>query len=120
MPTLLIFPLVLFATGFFTPGEREKLGRMLHRRRGRKAEPALAAGGASAASGAAAVGAAASAQPAPGATASATTPEAEGGAPVDRAHHLSADDEEAEEEELEMEKEADVDFIEGPTTTTIT
>ena len=124
VPTLLIFPLVLFATRFFTPGERQKLGRMLHRRRGRAAtEPAVATGGAaaaSAASGAAAVGAPAGEQPAAGATASATTPEAEGGAPVDRAHHLSADDEEAEEEELEMEKEADVDFIEGPTTTTIT
>ncbi len=35
VPTLLIFPLVLFATRFFTPGERQKMGRMLHRRRGR-------------------------------------------------------------------------------------
>ncbi len=36
-PTLLVFPLVLFATRFFTPGEREKMGRMLRRRRGRRA-----------------------------------------------------------------------------------
>jgi hypothetical protein len=111
VPTLLLFPLVLFATGFFTPGEREKLRRALRRRRARKvAAPAVAtvaaggvsaaeAAGASAASGVAAVGDAAA---------------------VDRTKRLSADDEEAEEEELEMEKEADVDFIEGPTTTTIT
>ncbi len=117
VPTLLIFPLVLFATRFFTPGERQKMGRMLHKRRRRRA--AVGAGGA-AVVGAAAVGASAGGPPAYGATAGAPTPEAEGEAPVDRARHLSADDEAAEEEELEMEKEADVDFIEGPTTTTIT
>ena len=106
MPTLLIFPLVLFATRFFTPGERQRLGRMLHRRRGRAtAEPARPQ--------------AARPRQARRRRAAAVCV-TEGGAPVDRARHLSADDEEAEEEELEMEKEADVDFIEGPTTTTIT
>ncbi len=39
---------------------------------------------------------------------------------ADRTTRLSADDVLAEEEELEMEKDADVDFIEGPSTTTIT
>lgn len=45
------------------------------------------------------------------------------GAPTragDREHELSREDEDAEEEALEMEKEADVDFLEGPTTTTVT
>ena len=100
VPTLLLFPLVLFATGFFTPGEREKLRRALRRRRAREvAAPAV--GGAA--------GSAAAAEAVTG-----------GAATVDRTKRLSADDEEAEEEELEMEKEADVDFIEGPSTTTIT
>lgn len=102
LPTLIIFPLVLLATRFFTPGEKDRIGRAL-RRRGRRAAEATAGGGAVAAGGAAgAVDTPASA------------------APVDRAHHLTADDTQAEEEELEMEKEADVDFIEGPSTTTIT
>ena len=34
VPTLLLFPLVLFVTGFFTPGERERLWRALRRRAG--------------------------------------------------------------------------------------
>ncbi len=102
LPTLIVFPLVLLATRFFTPGEKDRIGRAL-RRRGRRAAEATAGGGAVAAGGAAgAVDTPASA------------------APVDRAHHLTADDAQAEEEELEMEKEADVDFIEGPSTTTIT
>jgi hypothetical protein len=41
-------------------------------------------------------------------------------APVDRTRQLDADDVEAEVEELEMEKEAEIDLLEGPTTTTIT
>ena len=36
VPTLLVFPLVLFVTRFFTPGEREKLRRVLRRLRGRR------------------------------------------------------------------------------------
>jgi len=92
VPALLVFPLVLFATGFFTPGERDKLRRAFARLAGRRAAPAAASG----------------------------RPEAEGEAAADRSSHLSADDIEAEEEELEMEKEADIDIIEGPTTTTIT
>jgi O-antigen/teichoic acid export membrane protein len=103
LPTLLVFPLVLWATRFFTPGEKDGIRRALRRRGRRAAEAALAGGGAVAAGGAA------------GAV---DTPA--GGAPVDRAHHLTADDAQAEEEELEMENEADVDFIEGPSTTTIT
>ncbi len=97
VPTLVLFPLVLFVTGFFTRGEREKLSHALGRMRGRGAavQPAMA--------GAAAVA------PITGAAVQ-----------DDRATQLSADDVEAEKEELEMEKEADVDFIEGPSTTTIT
>jgi O-antigen/teichoic acid export membrane protein len=107
VPTLLLFPLVLFATRFLTPGEREKLGRARSRLRHRGGAVRPAAAGADAASAGAAGGEAAGAG---------------GAAPaaVDRTRQLSADDVEAEEEELEMEKEADVDFIEGPTTTTIT
>jgi len=91
VPTLLVFPLVLFATRFFKPGEREKMGRALRRLGGRRSvpQPAVAAAGTAAAAGAA------------------------GGETADRTEQLSPDDEEAEEEELEMEKEADVDFIEG-------
>ena len=98
VPTLLLFPLVLFVTGFFTSGERDKLSHALGRMRGRGAavRPAVA-------------GAAAAVAPITGAAVQ-----------DDRATQLSADDVEAEEEELEMEKEADVDFIEGPSTTTIT
>jgi hypothetical protein len=127
VPTLLVFPLVLLASGFFTPGERERIGRLLRRRGRRAGEPAAAAG--AAAAGAAAAGAvgvgeagvapadetAGSARPADAAAASGAP--AEG---VDRTRELTEDDAAAEEEELEMEKEADVDFIEGPTTTTIT
>ena len=98
VPTLLLFPLVLFVAGFFTRGEREKLSRALRRSRGRGAavRPAVA-------------GAAAGVAPVAGVA-----------EPNDRTAQLSADDVAAEEEELEMEKEADVDFIEGPSTTTIT
>ena len=89
VPALLVFPLVLWATGFFTPGEKDMLARLLHRA-GRPAEAVGVAGA---------------------------------GAPTragDREHELSREDEDAEEEALEMEKEADVDFLEGPTTTTVT
>ena len=99
VPTLLVFPLVLFATRFFTTGERERLSRALRRMRGRGETPRPAV--AAAATGAAPITGVVPAQ-------------------VDRTTQLSADDVEAEEEELEMEKEADVDFIEGPSTTTIT
>ena len=95
VPTLLVFPLVLFATRFFTPGEREKIGGALQRGRARRAAvPAAAAGG-----GGASVAAAADAA----------------AAPVDRTRQLDQDDVEAEEEELEMEKQAEVDLLEGPT-----
>ena len=99
VPTLLVFPLTLFATRFLTIGEREKLSHALGRLRGRGAasQPAMA-------------GAAAGVPPIADAAA----------AQVDRTTRLSANDVDAEEEELEMEKEADVDFIEGPSTTTIT
>jgi len=99
VPTLVIFPLALFATRFFTTGERERLSHALGRMRGRGAAPRPAMPGA--ATGVAPITNAVAAQ-------------------VDRTTRLSADDVEAEEEELEMEKEADVDFIEGPSTTTIT
>jgi hypothetical protein len=101
VPTLLVFPLVLFATGFFTPGERQKLAGAARRLTGREAAQVTAAGAAGATSlaGGATIG---------------------GAKTGDRTTHLSADDVEAEEEELEMEKEADIDFIEGPSTTTIT
>jgi len=99
VPTLLVFPLALFVTRFFTAGERERLSRALRRMRGRGEKPRPAVAGA--ATGAAPITDAVPAQ-------------------VDRTTQLSADDVEAEEEELEMEKEADVDFIEGSSTTTIT
>jgi len=92
-PAVLLFPLVLWATHYFTPGERQRLGSAARRLTGRPAAQVAAAGGA-----------AVSAQPDAG----------------DRTTRLSADDVEAEEEELEMEKEADIDFMEGPSTTTIT
>ncbi len=102
VPALLVFPLALLATGFFTPGERDKLRRAFGRLSGRRSVPAPAEDAAVPAAAAAAL------------------PAAAGGEEVDRSSRLSADDIEAEEEELEMEKAADIDLIEGPTTTTIT
>jgi hypothetical protein len=99
VPTLLVFPLVLFATRFFTAGERERIAKALYRMRGRGETPRPAVAG-------------------PAAGAAPTTDDVP--AQVDRTTRLSADDIEAEEEELEMEKEADVDFIEGPSSSTIT
>jgi hypothetical protein len=110
VPTLLLFPLVLLATRFFTPGERERIGRALRRGRGRRAVvPAAATAGGAAVAGATGAGALAAAPPADAAT-----------VPVDRTRQLDQDDVAAEEEELEMEKEAEVDLLEGPSTTTIT
>lgn len=114
VPTLFMFPLVLFATGFFTPNERQRLGRALRRLSGRRGvpQPAVAAAGA----GGATVGGAKAGEAAvSGGAAGSAEPDA-----GDRATHLSADDVEAEEEELEMEKAADIDLIEGPASTTIT
>ncbi len=93
VPTLLVFPLVLFATGFFTPGERQRLGGVVRRLSGRQGIPQ------------------------PAATAAGAVAATDAG---DRTTHLSADDIDAEEEELEMEQDADIDLIEGPNTTTIT
>ena len=109
VPTLLLFPLVLFATRFFTPGERERIGRALRRGHARRAAvPAAATAGGAAVAGAA------------GGETSAAAAADSPAAPVDRTRQLDQDDVEAEEEELEMEKEAEVDLLEGPSTTTIT
>jgi O-antigen/teichoic acid export membrane protein len=95
-PAVLLFPLVLWATRFFTPGERQKLGGAARRLTGRPAAAVDVAGPAGAL--------AAAAEPCDHACVDA----------------LSEDDLAAEDEELEMEQEADIDLTEGPTTTTIT
>jgi O-antigen/teichoic acid export membrane protein len=103
-PALLVFPLVLWAARFFTPGERQKLhafARRLTGRRGAKAEakaPGTAAVPAAALAGATAAGSLAAAQAAGAAEATA----------------LSEDDLEAEVEETEIE--AEVDIAEGGST----
>ncbi len=95
-PTLLVFPALLWVTGFFTPGERQTIARVIRRLgRPRAVLATAAAGSAASATG---VGSAEE---------------------VDREHSLTAEDEAAEEEALEMEKEADTDLLEGPTTNTI-
>jgi len=91
-PALLVFPLILWATRFFTPRERAKLSAFTRRVTGRRAKAAAAV--------VAAVPAAA------GATA---------GAVATGAAELTEDDLEAELEETEIE--AEVDIAEGGSTT---
>ncbi|MEI6450040.1 MAG: oligosaccharide flippase family protein [Actinomycetes bacterium] len=112
-PAVLLFPLVLWATRFFTPGERRKLAGAARRLTGRPAAQVTAAGAAGSA-GALAV-----------AAGTAADAGAAGMAPAEPCDHacvdeLSEDDLAAEDEELEMEQEADIDLTEGPTGTTIT
>jgi len=98
-PALLVFPLVLWAARFFTPEERQILGRLWRRvTRRRKPAPVAAAVPAAALAGAGLGGAIA------------------GAAPGDRASdgELTPDDEEAELEETEVE--AEVDIVEGGST----
>jgi O-antigen/teichoic acid export membrane protein len=95
-PALLVFPLVLWATRFFTPGERSKLRAATRRvagRRTRRAAPAAAVP----------------------AAAVATAGVAAGAAPAAAAGGLTEDDLEAELEETEIE--AEVDIAEGGSTT---
>jgi hypothetical protein len=110
-PAVLLFPLVLWATRFFTPGERRKLAGAARRLTGRPAAQVAADGAEPAGALAVAAGAAAGAG-------------AAGMAPAEPCDHacvdeLSEDDLAAEEEELEMEQEADIDLTEGPTTSTM-
>jgi O-antigen/teichoic acid export membrane protein len=105
-PALLVFPLVLWATRFFTPREREKLralGRRVTGRRGVPAAGAPAATTRTAAAAGATVPAVAAAVAGAGAAATAGP---DGG--------LTADDLEAEVEETEIE--AEVDIAEGGST----
>jgi len=98
-PALLVFPLVLWAARFFTPEERQILGRLWRRvTRRRKPAPVAAAVPTAALAGAGLGGAIA------------------GAAPGDRASdgELTPDDEEAELEETEVE--AEVDIVEGGST----
>ena len=108
-PAVLLFPLVLWATRYFTPGERQRLGGAVRRLTGRQVAAQVAAAGTGQSVSARAV----SAGPSSGAAAAAE--------PCDRAcvDELSEDDVAAEDEELEMEQEADIDLTEGPTTTTV-
>ena len=95
-PALLVFPLVLWAARFFTPEERQILGRLWRRvTRRRKPAPVAAAVPTAALAGAGLGGA------------------ITGAAPGDRASdgELTPDDEEAELEETEVE--AEVDIVEG-------
>ena len=93
-PALLLFPLVLWGTRFFTPAERARLKRALPSRAGRRAAPAVA--------GAAALATAAGAETA--------------GAERTPAEQLSDDDLSAEDEETELEAEADIDLTEEGST----
>jgi len=102
-PALALFPLVLWMTGFFTPGERQRIARLWSRLRRRPAQrtaagPARAAG----------VGGAAVAVEAAG-------DEARGDARDERSDdgQLSAEPEEIEDDETEAEAEAGFDLTEG-------
>jgi O-antigen/teichoic acid export membrane protein len=114
-PALLLFPLVLWAARFFTPGERQKLRgyaqRLTRRRAAARETPEKAAGPAAGIAGAAAAGPVAAGATAalPGAAAGAA--DAAAGVP---ATALSEDELEAEEEETEIE--AEVDIAEGGST----
>ena len=96
-PALLVFPLVLWAARFFTPGERGKLRTFAGRLTGGRVRPAPAAAGAgtSALGGVAAAGLLDDAAESPG-----HGPASES--------ELSEDDLEAEEEETEIEAEVDI------------
>ena len=102
-PALALFPLVLWMTGFFTPGERQRIARLWSRLRRRPAQR-TAAGPA----GAAGVGGAAVAVEAAG-------DEARGDARDERSDdgQLSAEPEEIEDDETEAEAEAGFDLTEG-------
>jgi O-antigen/teichoic acid export membrane protein len=93
-PALLVFPLVLWATRFFTPGERKKLRALTRRLTRRRGAPAVATGPAIPAVAADAAGATA--------------------APFGPEGALTEDDLEAEVEETEIE--AEVDIAEGGST----
>ncbi len=115
-PALLVFPLVLWAARFFTPGERQKLGgyarRLTGRRAAAKETPEMAAVPAAAVAGeVAAAEAAGATDPVTGALAAAGATDAAAG---DRAGALSEEQLEAEEEETEIE--AEVDIAEGGST----
>jgi O-antigen/teichoic acid export membrane protein len=113
-PALLVFPLVLWATRFFTASERARIARLMRRRRTRQAPAHAAAGtggsvgaaGMEGAAGGAGLAAAGAASTAAGASGAAQPPSDHGD--PDR---LSPDDLEAEEEEVETE--AEVDIAEG-------
>ena len=102
-PALLVFPLVLWAGRFFTPGEREKLRGLTGRLPGGRARAEAAA-----APGTAAVPAAAVAGATVGGASGGVTATGAAGAGAD---DLSEDDLEAELEETEIE--AEVDLAEG-------
>ncbi len=111
-PALLLFPLALWLTGFFVPGERRRLTQVRDRLLGRGAAPAAGtAAGALGASGS-------------GAVTSLESADAAGAAPVDAGEsraeapgegilaedvELSADELLIEEEDLEVTQETDMD-----------
>jgi O-antigen/teichoic acid export membrane protein len=100
-PALLVFPLVLWATRFFTPGERARLRALPGRLTGRRAAPAEAITDAAAV---------------PAATAAAAVAGGAGVAGLETGPaELTEDDLEAELEETEIE--AEVDIAEGGSTT---
>jgi O-antigen/teichoic acid export membrane protein len=103
-PALIVFPLVLWAGRFFTPGETQKLRGLARRFGGRRGAPKKEVPGeapeTAAASAAAVAGVAAGSENAAG---------------PDEQAALSEDDLEAEEEETEIE--AEVDIVEGGSTT---
>ena len=101
-PALLVFPAVLWATRFFTPGERRRLGGPWRRLLGKRPAPQLAAAGAGAA-----------------ALSGDATLEArrdEGLRPwrnADGSENLTPEEVAIEDDELESEAEADLDLTEG-------
>jgi O-antigen/teichoic acid export membrane protein len=101
MPALLLFPLVLWATGFFTPGESERLRHAAASLTRRREVAAVGAGGTATGAGAGGVGPADAGGLSP---ADATEP------PGDV---LGPDELAAEDDELEMEAEAGIDITEG-------
>lgn len=107
-PALLLFPLVLWLTGFFAPGERRRLTAIRRRVTGKGAAAATAAGMAAAG---AATATAAAAEPG-------VAPEPAIGEPREsildairgeEQEEISADEEVIEEEDLEVQQEMDID-----------
>jgi O-antigen/teichoic acid export membrane protein len=104
-PLLLAFPAVLWAAGFFTPGERRRLARLGRR----QAAPQAAPAGAGAAAGGAVAGAAAGG-------AALETGRAGAGRPwrkADGSENLTPEEAAIEEDEAESEAGADLDLTEG-------